>query len=185
MSLHGPPPCHKLGHHHQRPTGMKAPQPPSGMDVALHVPAKLRPQTPCRGGSASMLPQRAQGQASTCLLLRHKCSHRRDEPPQHSWLSSMVVIPHAHAEATSIKWPWDGSSMRCSHPTHKHSHIRGRQQQQHRSLPQRGPIQSKAHPHTPSRSPSRLVLSLQMLPHSQLIGRWLPHSSSYPQLQLH
>ena len=36
----------------------------------------------------------------------------------------MIVIPPAHAEATSVKWPQEGSLMRHSHPMDRHSHSR-------------------------------------------------------------
>ena len=130
-------------------------------------------------------PPRVKGWTLICSLSRHELSHRRDEPPQHSWVSSVVVIYPAHAEAISVKWPQGGSSMRCSHPMHRNSHSRGGQQQQHQSLPQQGPTQSEAHPQTPSRSPSRHVSPLVILPLSQLIGGQLPPSSSCPQLQLY
>ena len=84
-------------------------------------------------------PPRVEGQTPTCSPSRHEHSHKRDKPPQHSWVSSMVVIPPAHTEATSFKWPWEGSSTRCFCPTHRHSHSRSGQQQQHQSPPQRGP----------------------------------------------
>ena len=82
-------------------------------------------------------PQRVKGQTPAHSPSRHEHSHRRDEPLQHSWVFSMVVIPPAHIEATSIKWPWMGSSMRGSHPMHRNSHHRGGQPQQHQTPPQR------------------------------------------------
>ena len=163
MPIHRPPPHLKLSPHHQRPAGMKTPQPHSSIDAALHILAELSPQTLSRVRSTSTLPK-IKGQTPTHSLLRHECSYRIVELLQPLRVSTGIAIPPASSKATSIKWPQEGSSMRCSQPTHRHLYSKGQQQQWCQSLPQRGPPQSGVHSWTPSRSPSRQVSPLLIPP---------------------
>ena len=149
-----------------RHEGTKAPQ---WCGCSTVCPSWAQSTGPVQGWEHLCTPPRVEGWTPIHSLSRHEHSHKRDEPPRHSWVSTVVVIPPVYTEATSAKWPQEGSSMRHFHPMHRHSHSRSGQQQQHQSLPQRDPTQSKVHPWTPSRSPSRHVSPLLILPCSQLI----------------
>ena len=61
IPLHGLPPHLELSHLYQRPAGVNAPQPPSGMDAALCILAEPSPQALHRAGSTSVLPQESKG----------------------------------------------------------------------------------------------------------------------------
>ena len=61
VALHGSSTNLELSHYHQRPVGMKAPQPHSGMDAALHAPAEPSSQAQCRVGRSPALSPELNG----------------------------------------------------------------------------------------------------------------------------
>ena len=57
-----PAPHPRLGHHPEAAMGVKAPQPPSGLDIAIHKPTDCHPQALHIVGSVPKLPSVVKGE---------------------------------------------------------------------------------------------------------------------------